>query len=193
MLIYFPPFGKVEVCKSKDMYSHSRAWAWKIDRHKKCDGVEGTKTVWYGSPELSELLTTSSRLHPIAPGGLLSCRPIHGWSNIIVPGKRCQIVGVVFSYTLILFSCIHFPWITLDVFQKFCSLSGSVYCLWDIGYYILQQFAESLDILPSAEFGVIVIIIIIVNIIINTSIRFEIYLRPLNQLCKNWNFTVCSN
>ncbi|BES93040.1 DNA helicase [Nesidiocoris tenuis] len=79
---------KVEVCKSKDMYSHSRAWAWKIDRHKKCDGVEGTKTVWYGSPELSELLTTSSRLHPIAPGGLLSCRPIHGWSNIIVPDKQ---------------------------------------------------------------------------------------------------------
>ncbi|CAA9994482.1 unnamed protein product [Nesidiocoris tenuis] len=79
---------KVEVCKSKDMYSHSRAWAWKIDRHKKCDGVEGSKTVWYGSPELSELLTTSSRLHPIAPGGLLSCRPIHGWSNIIVPDKQ---------------------------------------------------------------------------------------------------------
>uniref|UniRef100_A0A0K8STL2 Chromatin-remodeling ATPase INO80 n=1 Tax=Lygus hesperus TaxID=30085 RepID=A0A0K8STL2_LYGHE len=90
--VEFPPFLissilKVDSCKSKEMYSYSRAWAWEMDRHRKCENLEGTYSVWYGSPEIAKLIN-SPRLHPVSPGGLLACRPPVGWSNIVIPDKH---------------------------------------------------------------------------------------------------------
>ncbi|XP_014251145.1 putative DNA helicase Ino80 isoform X2 [Cimex lectularius] len=102
--VSFPPFLKiptlkVEICKSREMYSASRSWANYWNRHMICEGPVGSQVLWYGSPELAQLVH-SSRFFPVSPGGLLAVRPIHGWSNISVPDKQTLVTDAGKLYVL---------------------------------------------------------------------------------------------
>ncbi|XP_073969515.1 chromatin-remodeling ATPase INO80 isoform X3 [Rhodnius prolixus] len=101
--VYLPSFLqtsllKVEVVKSREMFSSSRRWAWNWSRHVSLENKEGYEIVWFGRSKEESSFSLPPMFQNV--GGLSAASPRLGWANIAVPDKQTLVTDAGKLYVL---------------------------------------------------------------------------------------------